>query len=178
MISSSSASHPTPFPLVSPAFDFLFPCMKECVTTLSSSGKYSRVASCIHHHTSSETHMVQSALGSPVQLQAFFAFVPPHSAFFLYFSPNGLCCTLAYMAFLMTLDGSDSFPCGAIRLLIVLVLVAEVSREPSPFPALCFPTNLLFIHIYFPLYFALIFISNCTCVVMGLLSQEHSEQNE
>lgn len=113
-----------------------------------------------------------------MQLQAFFAFVPPHSAFFLYFSPNGLCCTLAYMAFLMTLDGSDSFPCGAIRLLIVLVLVAEVSREPSPFPALCFPTNLLFIHLYFPLYFALIFISNCTCVVMGLLSQEHSEQNE
>jgi hypothetical protein len=50
---------------------------------------------------------------------------------------------------------------------VVLALLVEASREPSPFPALCFP----------PLYFPFIFISPCTfppfsflnrtCVVMG-----------
>jgi hypothetical protein len=42
---------------------------------------------------------------------------------------------------------------------VMLALVIEARREPSPFPALCFPTTLLSIHLYFPLYFPLIFIS-------------------
>ena len=124
--------------------------MKQCVTTFSSSGKYSRIASCIHLHPSSETRMVQSALGSIVLLQSSLAFVPPF-CLFLYFSPTMVFVPRSTWSSYTTSDGfgtSSSREKRTIRR--CFGLVARAQQRTISISSIVFPHHFTFHSSSFP----------------------------